>query len=63
MDKIMTDTDRQAFREWLGKYGTQEVCINRPKFCVNEIPTFSTYFKRRLSHSKNRRFHEFTLFS
>jgi len=23
MDKILTFTDRQAFREWLGKYGTE----------------------------------------
>jgi uncharacterized protein YdeI (YjbR/CyaY-like superfamily) len=23
MDKILTFTDRQAFRDWLGKYGTE----------------------------------------
>jgi uncharacterized protein YdeI (YjbR/CyaY-like superfamily) len=23
MDKILTFTDRQAFREWLGKYGAE----------------------------------------
>ena len=23
MDKLLTFTDRQAFREWLGKYGTE----------------------------------------
>jgi uncharacterized protein YdeI (YjbR/CyaY-like superfamily) len=24
MDKILTFTDRQAFREWLDKYGTEK---------------------------------------
>lgn len=27
MDKILTFTDRQAFRKWLGKYGTESVGI------------------------------------